>query len=203
MPEAVDRPISLAFPSLDQPKLDAYLELLGSWSRIHNLTGGKSSAEHAQLVMDCEPLVAAAARTTGPICDIGSGAGMPGIMLALAEPRRPVTLLDSEASKCAFLEQARILLELDNVTVVHSRSESWFPEKRPGVICCRAVASLASLASQCEALIGPGVRLLALKSRNPQAEIDELLAVGGWKLLDLLVSESSPSRYLVSMEAGA
>ena len=200
MPEAGLKPPPAKGAGGD-PRLDAYVQLLLSWGRVHNLTGASDELELRELIADCAPLVEAAAMTSGPLCDVGAGAGMPGVMLALAAPGRSVTLVESEASKCAFLEQVRITLGLDNMVVVHGRSESWRPARPPAVICARAVASLPRIIAGCAALIEPGTIVLALKPKDPAAEIAALVEGGRWRLLGQDALAGAPSRHLVRLEA--
>ena len=172
--------------------------LLEKWSRVHNLTGCDDPDCRRALATDCEPLVKAADSTAGDACDVGSGAGMPGIPLALAQPHRKVALVEREASKAAFLEQVRIELGMTNISVVHSRVENWRPANLPALICARGFSDLSTLVADCAALIRPGTRLLALKSRNPAEEISVLRASDPrWEITACTELPGTPSRFLV------
>lgn len=182
--------------------LDGYLGLLRKWSAVHNLTGGGTGDGLRGLANDCEPLVRAASSTEGPACDVGSGAGMPGVMVAIDRPGRKVSLVESEGSKAAFLEQARIELGLRNVEVVHSRVEDWRPDAPPALICARGFASLSALAAACDALVRAGTRMLALKPRDPAGEIEDLRRDHPrWEVRECMRLDGSPSRFMVDAEA--
>ena len=202
-----DRILSGSFPGANEAQLDAmlaYLATLDKWSRLHNLTGADSPGERLELLCDCAPLVERASGTRGPICDVGSGAGMPGVPLAVMHPGRRVALVESEASKAAFLEQARIEAGLGNVEVVHKRVEDWRPDEPPGLVCVRGLASLADTALACSALLDGGATLLSLKPRDPTEDIGELLAARpGWRAGAEPVETPGPSRFLVEAGAGS
>ena len=182
----------------EEATLDRYLLLLEKWSRVHNLTGCDDPDGRRALATDCEALVKAADSTAGDVCDVGSGAGMPGIPLALDQPHRKVALVESEGSKAAFLEQVRIELGMTNMSVVHSRVEDWRPADLPALICARGFSSLSMLVASCAALIRPGTRLLALKSRDPAEEIRGLRASDPrWEVTACTELPGTPSRFLV------
>ena len=178
--------------------LDGYISLLEKWSRVHNLTGCSEKSALRNLACDCRPLVLAAAETLGDACDIGSGAGMPGIPLAIANQSRKVCLVESEASKAAFLEQVKIELGLSNVTVVNKRAGDWHPESPMRLVCARGFASLKKLADCCTFFVAAGTRMLVLKPCNPSGEIEEMLGHHPcWKLVRCEKTGNAPSRYLV------
>lgn len=182
--------------------LDGYLSLLRKWSAVHNLAGGGTRDGLRGLAEDCEPLVRAASSTDGPACDVGSGAGMPGVMVAIDQPLRSVALVESEGSKAAFLEQVRIELGLGNVEVVHSRVEDWRPDAPPALICARGFASLSALAAACDALVRTGTRMLALKPKDPADEIADLgRDHPRWEVRECVSLDGSPSRYMVDAVA--
>lgn len=188
-------------PAARVARLEAYAALLAKWARVHNLVGARGPAGVAALVRDCRPLLLRARALPGPACDLGAGAGLPGLPLALLQPRRAVALVEAEASKCAFLEQAVIELGVRNATVVHARIEAWRPARPPRLLCVRGLARLAAVARLARAFVRPGVRLLALKAREPAAEIAELERLGGWRLVACGPADGRPSRHLVEAEA--
>ena len=101
------------------------------------------------------------------IADVGSGAGFPGIPLAIVEPGRHFALIESTGKKCRFLEHVRDTLGLANVEVVQSRAESYQPEVRFDTVLARAVGPLADLVKVAGSLVVGGGRLLAMKGRYP------------------------------------
>jgi 16S rRNA (guanine527-N7)-methyltransferase len=114
------------------------------------------------------------------VLDVGTGAGFPGLPLALVNPERQFVLLDSTAKKLKFVEHAANVLGLKNVTTVHSRVEQYRPNERFDIVISRAVGSVESFIKNSSHLCAGGGRLLAMKGRYPQAELDNW--PNGWKL---------------------
>jgi len=162
------------------PRLAAFLRMLARWNQAYNLTSVRDPAEmvtrHLGDSLTALPFIAG-----DRLLDIGAGAGLPGIPLAIALPACRVTLLDSQVKKARFLRQAIGELRLANAEVVHSRVEDYQPVQPFETIICRAFASLADFVAAAAPLLAPGGRLVAMKGRLPQAEIDALPA--GWQLL--------------------
>jgi 16S rRNA (guanine527-N7)-methyltransferase len=139
---------------------------------------------------------------TGAILDVGSGAGLPGIPLAIAQPNRPVSLLDSVEKKSAFQRQAATELGLENVSVCLQRVEQWRSEEKFPFIISRAFAELAEFAKGCAHLLRPGGRLIAMKGVYPAAEIEALPAsFKVEKSLRLDVPGLDAERHLIWIEA--
>jgi len=109
--------------------------------------------------------------TAGRLLDVGSGAGLPGIPLAIARPALAVTLLDSNAKKIRFLRQAAAELALDNVEVVQARMQEYQPERAFDMVISRAVSSLDELYRQSQHLLTAGGRMLFMKGALPEAEL--------------------------------
>jgi 16S rRNA (guanine527-N7)-methyltransferase len=153
-------------------KLLAYLGLLARWNRVYNLTAVRDPGEMvSRLLLDC---LAVLPHLRGDrLLDVGSGAGLPGLVLAMAEPRASWVLLDSGAKKRRFLVQAAMELELANVRVVQARLEEFHPDTRFSTIISRAFASLVDFATA-RRLLEPGGQLLAMKGRYPEEEIGAL-----------------------------
>ena len=181
-------------------KLVAYVRLLEKWSAVHNLTGARRLPALASLVADCAPLVKDIA--TGPTCvaDLGAGAGMPGLPLALLRPDASVTLIESRAKKVSFMRAAAVELGIGNVEIVHHRIETWQPNRTFVFLCARAVCCLAHLAKIADHLTTRGSFLLALKSRSPNAECRRLERNAGWLVRTIKPTGFKPSRFLVRAE---
>jgi len=113
--------------------------------------------------------------------DVGTGAGFPGLPLALVNPDKHFTLLDSTAKKLAFVDHAARLLGLANVATVHARAEAWMPPRRFDAALARALGPLDRIAPWCAGLLVPDGRLLAMKGRFPEDELAQLPS--GWKLV--------------------
>jgi 16S rRNA (guanine527-N7)-methyltransferase len=154
-------------------KLLAYLDLLYKWNRAYNLTAIRDEKKAIALqLLDSLSLLPFIGE--GPLLDIGSGGGLPGIPIAICRPEQPVTLLDSNGKKTRFLSQAGVELGLDNVQVVNERIEAWRPGTLPGIITSRAFASLDQILDWCRHLLTPETRLVAMKGQYPQLELDEI-----------------------------
>jgi 16S rRNA (guanine527-N7)-methyltransferase len=154
-------------------RLMAYLALLEKWNRTYNLTAVRDPLEmvprHLLDSLSVLPWLA------GPnVLDIGSGAGLPGIPLAIARPDLAFTLLDSNAKKTRFITQAVAELGLAHVTVVNARAEEFHPPHSFATLVTRAFASIPDMLAACGHLCGSGCRLLAMKGAVPQAELASL-----------------------------
>lgn len=171
---ALDRGLgemALALPAGARERLLDYVALLVKWNRTYNLTAIRDPlavvAHHlldSLVVLPHLPLAAA----RGRIADAGSGAGLPGIPLAIARPGWRVALAEASQKKCAFLRQAAIELELANVEVHEGRVESWRPERLFDLVIARAFAALDEFIAACRHLVVPGGMLAAMKGTPPQ-----------------------------------
>ena len=134
--------LGFTLPAGAQQRLLEYLALLQKWNRVYNLTAVREAPRMvSQHLLDC--LAAAPHVAAATLLDVGSGAGLPGIPLALALPDARVTLLDSNHKKAAFLTQAVIELKLVNAEVVCERAETWNPSTTFEVVISRAFSDLA------------------------------------------------------------
>ncbi len=149
-----------------------YLDLLQRWNRSYNLTAIndlRTMVTHHLL----DSLAVSPWVPQGRLLDAGTGAGLPGVPLAIVRPELQVTLLDSAGKKIRFLNQVRRELGLENIEPVQARLEAWQPPQPFSAIISRAFASLAAFAQAARALAGEAI-LLAMKGRYPAAELDEL-----------------------------
>jgi 16S rRNA (guanine527-N7)-methyltransferase len=136
------------------------------------------------------------------LLDVGTGAGLPGIPLAIARPSMRVTLLDSSHKKCAFLQQAKTELALANVEVVCDRVENWKPAQRFDVVVSRAFSDLVDFVEQAKHLVAPGGRLMAMKGVYPFDEIARMPATHRVaQVIELRVPRLEASRHVVLVEA--
>ena len=183
-------------------KLAAYLELVEKWNRVHNLTAVREPAQMVTLhLLDSLSILPHIAKAA-TLLDVGTGAGLPGIPLAIARPALRVTLLDSSHKKCTFLRQAKTELLLDNVEVVCDRVENWKPESRFEVVVSRAFSDLADFIEQAKHLVAPGGRLLAMKGVYPFEEIARMPATHRVaQVIELRVPRLDASRHVVLVEA--
>jgi 16S rRNA (guanine527-N7)-methyltransferase len=175
--------LGLKLPDQAQPRLLDYLELLQKWNRTYNLTAVREPSKMVgQHLLDC--LAVAPHVSARTIVDVGSGAGLPGIPLALALPQAGVTLVESSHKKAAFLQQAKIELKLDNVAVACERVETWQPGGKFEMVISRAFSDLAEFVALAGRHVAPGGRLAAMKGIYPHEEVTQLPA--GWRLQEAI-----------------
>ncbi len=135
------------------------------------------------------------------LLDVGTGAGLPGIPLAIAYPDRDFHLLDSNSKKTRFLFQVKTTLGLDNMTVHHRRVESYQPEELFDAVLSRAFASLQDMVSVCRHLLATDGVLLAMKGVFPGEEIAAVEQVSVIESVDpLLVPGLDEQRHLVRLK---
>ena len=178
-------------------RLLAYVALLVKWNRAYNLTAVREPRE--MITRHLLDSLAVVPHLTGEfIADVGSGAGLPGIPLALMFPELDFTLLDSNGKKTRFITQAAAELGLGNVTVVHSRVERFHPEPLFDTVITRAFSALANMLDGAGALIAPGGCFLAMKGAYPE---EELAAVPEGYRVDAVIPLAVPgldaARHLV------
>lgn len=154
-------------------QLIQFIELIAKWNKAYNLTAVRNNNDMAKLhILDS---LAILPHIQGQrIIDIGTGAGLPGIPLALCLPEIQFTLLDSNAKKTRFVQQAILELKLKNVTVIHSRVEDYQPEIKYDAVLTRAFASLPDIIKLTSHLLNDNGVLLAMKGQIPEIELNEL-----------------------------
>lgn len=159
-------------PEADQARLLAYLELLEKWNRAYALVSRRETGD--PVVRHLLDSLAVLPYINGPrIVDVGTGAGLPGIPLAVARPDWRFTLLDSNGKKVRFITQAAIDLGIKNVDAVHARAEAVTPDGFDTVVS-RAFASIADMVAVTAHLARPGGRLVAMKGVYPAQELEAL-----------------------------
>lgn len=180
-------------------RLVTHLDLLDEWNARMNLTAIRDRP--SQLTKHLLDSLSVRPYLRGQrIADIGSGAGFPGIPLAIVEPARHFALIESTGKKSRFLEHVRDTLGLANVEVVQSRAESYQPELRFDTVIARAVGPVADLVKVAGRLVAGGGRLLAMKGRYPEEELAAKL--NGWKVAavhPLTVPGLDEERHLVEL----
>ncbi len=199
--------LGLDIPTPARQKLIAYVELLSKWNRIYNLTAIRD-LEHmvTHHVLDSLSVLPAlvpllATPKSVRMLDVGAGAGLPGIPLAIARPDWNVTLLDSSQKKVAFMTQTAIELELGNLQVHAARVEQFVAHTAFDVVIARAFSALGAFVHCSARHVAPGGRLVAMKGMYPEQELAALprdirvVAVSA-----LTVPGLAASRHLVVME---
>lgn len=165
--------LGLAFENDVFMALEVYLELLIKWNSSFNLSGISNPKDmvsrHLLDSLAISPFI-----TGGTIADIGTGAGLPGIPLAIANPDKQFILVDSNGKKTRFLFQAKLALNLSNITIENCRIEHYQSNQQVDIVMSRAFASLNDMANKSAHLLAEDGFLLAMKGRYPTQEIEEL-----------------------------
>jgi 16S rRNA (guanine527-N7)-methyltransferase len=160
-------------------KMLRVLDELDEWNQKMNLTAIRDRPQ--QLTKHLLDSLSVVKHLHGSrVIDIGTGAGFPGLPLAIALPEMHFTLLDSTAKKLKFIDHVTALLALENVETVHSRAEAFQPKYRYDVVISRAVGAVDTFVKWAGHLCVGGGRLLAMKGRYPTDELTKLPS--GWKL---------------------
>ena len=171
---------------MKRDRFDLLLDELERWNRKVNLTAVRDREQMVTLHLNdslaVRPLLEGEA-----ILDVGTGPGFPGLPLAIAEPERHFTLLDSNNKKIMFVQHVIGLLALDNVTAVKARSEDYAPGHRFDTVIARALASLPRLVEIAGHHVGEGGVFIALKGRYPAEELKELPAPWSHEVVEIEV----------------
>jgi 16S rRNA (guanine527-N7)-methyltransferase len=183
--------------------LTHFLLLLEKWNKAFNLTAVRDPQEMvARHLLDS--LTARPFLHGATVLDVGTGAGLPGMPLAIIDADRQFFLLDSGGKKTRFVRHAVGELGLRNVEVVQARVEAYVPAEPFDTIICRAFASLREFVCRCGALAASDGRLVAMKGRAPDDELANL--PGGWdvaELVPLTVPGLAGERHIVVLERKA
>jgi len=181
----------------------ALLDLLQQWNRTYNLTAIRDPAAMVTGHL-LDSLAVLPHLPQGSLLDLGCGAGFPGLPIAILEPNRPVTLLDSNQKKTRFVQHAIAQLQLGNCQVIHERAQRFTPPVRFDTVICRAYSSLADFVAQAKPLVTPQGTLIAMKGQLPSTEIASLPST--WQLVSadsLTVPGVDQARHLVVLKRSA
>ena len=172
------------FPDGTAAKLERLLDELEKWNRKVNLTAVRNRDEMITTHL-VDSLVSAPLLEGRSVLDVGTGPGFPGLPLAIVEPERQFTLLDSNNKKVMFAQHAAGILGLDNVKTVKARGEDYAPGQRFDTVIARALAALPRLVE----IAGHHVRedgvFVALKGRYPAEELEELQSPWQYEVMEL------------------
>jgi 16S rRNA (guanine527-N7)-methyltransferase len=192
--------LDIALPAAAAGRLISFLELIAKWNRVYNLTAireaDKALTHH---VLDC--LAVLPHLTGGRTADVGSGAGLPGIPLALARPDWRVTLIESNHKKSTFLTQALAELGIANAAVAAERVETVEPAGGFDLVISRAFSDLPEYVRLSGRLVAPEGTLVAMKGLYPDEELALLPAE--WRVetvVPLKVPGIQAARHLVLMK---
>ncbi|WP_239643998.1 16S rRNA (guanine(527)-N(7))-methyltransferase RsmG [Grimontia indica] len=162
-------------PAEQQAQLIGYVEMLHKWNKAYNLTSVRDPNEMiVKHIMDS--IVVSQHLDGQSYIDVGTGPGLPGIPLAIINPEKSFTLLDSLGKRIRFIRQVLHEQKITNVTAVQSRVEDFQPEQGFDGVLSRAFASMSDMVNWCHHLPSPQGQFLALKGQVDQVEIDELPA---------------------------
>lgn len=199
---------STELPAHATEKLSRYLDLLAKWNRTYNLTAIRERSQmithHLHDSLAVVPWLPA--RRGIRVLDVGTGAGLPGIPLAVARPDSTFVLLDANHKKIAFVTQAAIELSLDNVRPVPARVEDFVSEQPFDVVISRAFSDLATFARLASPLVVPDGILIAMKGARATAEIASLspnIAIVETPELDVAGLDAKRQLVVMRVVAGA
>jgi len=197
------RPIAATLSAEARSKLSAYLDLLGKWNRVYNLTAIRERDQMEALhVEDALAVLPFLPDKPGlRLLDVGSGGGIPGIPIAIARPSWDVVLVEANGKKAAFLQQAVIELRLPNVACRAVRVEAFRDADRFDVVIARAFSDLRTFARVAREHVAPGGLVVAMKGALPEDEIAALpqdVAVIATPAVD--VAGVDAARHLVIMQ---
>ena len=214
MSQALEAPLRAGLKALDLALDDGqvaalldYLGLIQKWTRVYNLTAVRDPQEMlTHHLLDSLAVIAPMRRQLAAlgvgeslrVLDVGAGAGLPGVVLAICCPALTVHCVDTVAKKAAFVQQVAVSLRLPNLRGIHARVESLTDPY--DVVCSRAFASLLDFTTWSAAALAPAGVWMAMKGKDPQAEIGALGAdVGVFHVEPLQVPGLDADRCLVWM----
>ena len=194
----------LAFLALDtnpekQELLLHFIALIEKWNKAYNLTAVREREAMVRLhILDS---LAILPHLYGKrLIDIGTGAGLPGIPLAIYRPDMEFVLLDSNAKKTRFVQQAILELRLKNVSVIHSRVEDYRPTEGFDTVVCRAFSNMGSIMQLTAHLLNEDGLLLAMKGQQPDDELEALSQP--YHIVPIVVPHVEAERCLVCISTG-
>jgi 16S rRNA (guanine527-N7)-methyltransferase len=189
--------LGLNITSATQTKLFDYLLLLQKWNKTHNLTAITDLKQMITHHLLDSLAIAPFIESEEYILDVGSGAGLPGIPLALIFPEKTFVLLDSNNKKVTFLTYVVAALKLANVKIEHSRAENFHPAINFDCIVTRAVGSLHAIITITQHLIKESGSLLFMKGKNPLQELEEIDSTMMVKVYPIHIPNLNKERHLI------
>ena len=178
-----------------------YLALLARWNKTYNLTAVRDQGQMVTRHL-LDSLAVAPWLSGARFLDVGSGAGLPGVPLAIVHPQYEFHLLDSSGKKARFLFQVKTALCLDNIVVHQARVESLQVTEPFDAVLSRAFARLRDMTAACRHLLAPGGRFLAMKGAYPAAELEDIRqSFSEVAVYPLVIPGLAEQRHLVEIPA--
>lgn len=163
--------LSISYSARSQ--LIRYLEVLTTWNTTYNLTAIREpNAMVVRHLLDCLALLPML--DGHRLADVGSGAGLPGLVVAIAQPKIEATLIESNRKKAAFLRHSNRELRLSNVRIIQERVEQWMPDNRFDIVTARAFAKITDCIRTSEHLLTSNGKFMLMKGVDPIAEVADV-----------------------------
>lgn len=191
---------SITLSETQKQQLVSYVEMLDKWNKAYNLTSVRDPQEMVvKHILDS--LVVAPHLEGNNYIDVGTGPGLPGVVLAIAHPDKQFVLLDSLGKRIRFLNQVKLNLKLKNITPVQSRVEEYQPEQPFDGVLSRAFASLQDMVDWCQHLVDESGRFYALKGQFPEQELASLPEnIAHEETIKLAVPQLDGDRHLIILK---
>jgi len=192
--------LGLAVASDSRTQLLRYLEELLQWNKAYNLTAVRDA--DSMVIKHLLDSISVLEQVADTRClDLGTGAGLPGMVLAIINPDQQWTLLDSNGKKTRFLTHARITLGLKNVTVVNARVEQWQANEKFDGVISRAFTELSRFAELARPFCAPSANIWAMMGKRPEAAIDDVISACRVNTISTLnVPFDDAERHLVQLQ---
>jgi len=189
--------LEISFTQEQLDKLLQFIDLLIKWNKVYNLTAVRKPEDMVSLHLLDSLSLLIHLENFDRLLDVGSGAGLPGIPLAIFRPEQQFVLLDSNVKKTRFIQQAIIDLKLSNIQVVHNRVEKYQPDVLFDCITTRAFATIAETLKLVEHLLAKQSRLLFMKSNTAESELNQTESNFTHEIIELSVPGIEANRRLV------
>jgi 16S rRNA (guanine527-N7)-methyltransferase len=184
-------------PNTDPERFEAYVALLCKWNNTYNLTAIRDPMR--MLTHHIFDSLAILPWITGTrVLDVGAGAGLPGIPLALASPEKNIVLLDSNGKKTRFLHEVKRILNLPNIEIIHQRVESYHPSAPFDTVTSRAFSDVSSFINGSQHLLSPTGFWVAMKGHQPDTELRDIAY--SFRVESYTVPEINESRCVVIIQ---
>lgn len=191
--------LAIDLPDSHIEQLLRFINLIEKWNKAYNLTAVRDPMAMVSLHL-LDSLAILPYLKGARIADIGTGAGLPGIPLAICLPDRHFTLVDSNSKKTRFVQQVVLELQLKNVEVIHSRVELLKPSQLFSTVISRAFAGMGDIVQLTGHLLADDGGLLAMKGQIPQQELESLSLE--YNVIQLVVPGIEAERCLICLEKG-